>query len=207
MPIEKANIKKPNNVVMLRELPFYEELNIVKTVEALKNYAKSYNIEITKDNDQKLNGPLAHWEASKPVIKDLFRDLLIEMKGFKYQVYFSKQKGNGDAEFTAAYFNSTAKTVISINKHGLHKSFQELLCRLDNWINEGSVWTIEYIEWEYICIYICKSLLRGVYIELPDELPNPMKGLIKIKNNDKKCFLWCNIKYLNPLNKNPQGIK
>ena len=45
---------------MLRELPFYEELNIVKTVEALKNYAKSYNIEITKDNDQKLNGPLAH---------------------------------------------------------------------------------------------------------------------------------------------------
>ena len=45
---------------MLRELPFYEELNRVKTVEALKNYAKSYNIEITKDNDQKMNGPLAH---------------------------------------------------------------------------------------------------------------------------------------------------
>ena len=60
MPIEKANIKKLNNVVMLRELPFYEELNRVKTVEALKNYAKSYNIEITKDNDQKMNGPLAH---------------------------------------------------------------------------------------------------------------------------------------------------
>ena len=80
------------------------------------------------------------------------------------------------------------------------------MCRLDNWINEGSVWTIEYIEWEYICIYICKALLRGVYIELPDELPNPMKGLINIKNNDKKCFLWCNIRYLNPLNKNPQGI-
>ena len=35
MPIEKANIKKLNNVVMLRELPFYEELNIVKTVEGL----------------------------------------------------------------------------------------------------------------------------------------------------------------------------
>ena len=135
-----------------------------------------------------MKGPLAHWEASKPVIKDLFRDLLIEMKSFKYQVYFSKQKGNGDAEFTAAYFNSTAKTVISINKHRLHKSFQELLCRLDNWINEGSVWTIEYTEWEYICIYICKALLTGVYIELPDELPNPMKGLIKIKSNDKKCF-------------------
>ena len=33
-----------------------------------------------------------------------------------------------------------------------------------------------------------------------------MKGLINIKNNDKKCFLRCNIRHLNPLNKNPQGI-
>ena len=32
-----------------------------------------------------MNDPLAQMEASKPVIKDLFRDLLIEMKGFKYQ--------------------------------------------------------------------------------------------------------------------------
>ena len=33
-----------------------------------------------------MNDPLAQLEASKPVIKDLFRDLLIEMKGFKYQI-------------------------------------------------------------------------------------------------------------------------
>ena len=43
-----------------------------------------------------MNDPLAQMEASKPVIKDLFRDLLIEMKGFKYQttlkVLLSKQK-------------------------------------------------------------------------------------------------------------------
>ena len=33
-----------------------------------------------------MNDPLVQLEANKPVIKDLFRDLLIEMKGFKYQV-------------------------------------------------------------------------------------------------------------------------
>ena len=143
MPIEKENIKKLNNVVMLRELPFYEELNRVKTVEALKNYAKSYNIEITKDNDQKMNGPLAHWEANKPVIKDLFRDLLIEMKSFKYQitmkVLLSKQKENSDREFTTNYFNSTAKTVITLNNYGLNKSFQQVLHKLDNWLMLGQL--------------------------------------------------------------------
>ena len=43
-----------------------------------------------------MNGPLAQLEASKTVIKDLFRDLLIELKGFKYQItmkdLLSKQK-------------------------------------------------------------------------------------------------------------------
>ena len=26
-----------------------------------------------------------------------------------------------------------------------------------------------------------------------------MKGLINIKNNDNKCFLWCHIRHENPL--------
>ena len=39
----------------------------------------------------------------------------------------------------------------------------------------------------------------STYIELPDKLKNPMKGLTNIKNNDNKCFLWCHIRHLNPL--------
>ena len=67
-----------------------------------------------KDRNENLNDPLAQLEASKPIIKDLFRELLIEMKGFKYQLTMkaflsSQQKKNDDREFTTAYFNSTAK--------------------------------------------------------------------------------------------------
>ena len=76
--------KKLNNVEILRELPFYDELNKAKTA-AFKNYARCYSIEIT-DKDAKMNDPLLQLQASKPVIKDLFRDLLIKMKGFKYQI-------------------------------------------------------------------------------------------------------------------------
>ena len=49
-------------------------------------------------------------------------------------------------------------------------------------------------------------LVGSTYIELPDELKHPMKGLINIKNNYKKCFLWCHIRHLNLVERNPQRI-
>ena len=83
-----------------------------------------------KNKDGNMNDLVAQLEASKPVIKGFFKDLLIEMNGFKYQitikVYLSKQKVNGDTEFTTVYINSTAKEVININKYDLGKSFQEV---------------------------------------------------------------------------------
>ena len=87
-----------------------------------------------------MNDPLAQLEVSKSVIKDFFRDSLIEMKGFKYQitmkVFLSKEKEHGDREFTTVYFNFAAKEVINLNNHGLHKSLQQVLYRLDSWIHE-----------------------------------------------------------------------
>ena len=34
-------------------------------------------------------------------------------------------------------------------------------------------------------------------MKLPAELRILKKGLINIKNNDQKCFLWCHIRYTN----------
>ena len=41
---------------------------------------------------------------------------------------------------------------------------------------------------------------------MPSGLKNSKKCLINIKNNDNKCFLWCHIKHLNLVEKNPQRI-
>ena len=49
-------------------------------------------------------------------------------------------------------------------------------------------------------------MIGNTYIELPDTLTNSMKGLINIKNNDNKCFLWCHIRHLNPLKIHPERI-
>ena len=68
------------------------------------------------------------------------------MKGFKYQitakVLLCKYKGSGDKEFAPVYFNSATKTVIN-SKYNLDISFQEILYRIDNWVNEGYGWIIE----------------------------------------------------------------
>ena len=58
---------------MLHELPFYDELNVVKTTKAFRRYARSYSIEIIKDKNRSMNDSLVQLEASKPVIRDLFR--------------------------------------------------------------------------------------------------------------------------------------
>ena len=66
---------------MLAELPFNDQLNIIKTHQAFKGYARSYKVEIV--DKKHLTVQL---EASKSSIKDLFNDLLNETIGFKYQI-------------------------------------------------------------------------------------------------------------------------
>ena len=85
-------------------------------------------------------------------------------------------------------------------EYDLDKSFQEILYRIDNWINEGSDWIIESIGAEYVNISIFSPLSGSSYIELPRRLKNSMKVLINTKNNDNKCFIWCHIRHLTPLN-------
>ena len=102
-------------------------------------------------------------------------------------------KINEDIEYAPVYFNSATKTVIKSDKFDLDKSFQEILYRIDNWISEGSGWIIESIEAHYVNISIDSPLIGSTYTELLDKLKNPMKGLINIKNNDNKSFLWCHL--------------
>ena len=147
----------------------------------------SYKVEIIEKKN-----PVVQLEASKFSIEDLFSDLLNEAKGFKYQitvkVLLKKYKLDGEIEFAPVYFNSLTKTVIN-HKFRLENSFQEILYMIDVWINNESGWNVESIESQYINISTYRPLSRSFYIDLPVELRSPRKGLINIKNKDKKCFL------------------
>ena len=203
--LEKPKVKKLNNVELLKELLFYDELSIAKNKAAFSGYPRSYKIEIVVKRDV-----IVQLKASALSIKELFKDLLIELKGFKYQitlaVLLSKMKNNCEIEYSPVYFNSLTKTVISDN-YKLDQAFQEILYRLDNWISHGSVWIVEEICNQYLNISSHLPLTGSTYIRLPDELKHPMKGLINIQNSDNKCFMWCHVRHLNLLGKKLQRIR
>ena len=157
--IEKPNIKRLKNIDLLCKLPFYKELNVIKTNHAFRGYAMTYKVETIEKKD-----PIKLLETSKSSIKDLFCHLLNETKGFKYQitlkVTLKKYKPSEKIKFTPVYFGSATKTVIN-HKFSLENVFQEILYRIDNWINERSSWIAQLIESQYINVSTYRPL-QGV---------------------------------------------
>ena len=187
--IEKPKVKYLKNIDQLAEIPFYEQLSVIKVNQTFR-YVMSYKVEIV---ERKI--PIVQLETTKSSIKDLFSDLLNETKGFKYQitvkVLLKKYKLNGEIEFAPVYFNSVTKTVIN-HRFRLENSFQEILYMIDVWINNGSGWNVESIESQYINISTYRPLSGSSYISLSVELTNPRKRLISISFeifNEKNCLL------------------
>ena len=83
---KRSKTKHLSNIVLLHELPFYDELSVVEISKAFKGYARSYKIEIIDSKDL-----LSQLEASKLSIKNLFNKSKITVK-----VLLSKHKGNED---------------------------------------------------------------------------------------------------------------
>ena len=83
--------------------------------------------------------------------------------------------------------------------------FKKFHTELD-WINKGSGWIVESIESQCSNISTHRPLVGRSYIDLPIELKHPRKGLINMKTNDQKCFLWCHVRHINPVKEHPERI-
>ena len=135
-PIKKRKVKHLESIDQLIELPFYEQLDVIKADQAFSGHAMSYKVQIIGGKD-----PIVQLKTSKLSIKNLFSDLLNETKSFKYQitvnVLLKKYKHNGKIEFGPVHFNLETRTVIN-HRFQLEIFFQEILYMIDNWINDGS---------------------------------------------------------------------
>ena len=111
-PIKKPRIKKLNNHELLRELTFYNDINISRNERVLRGYAKTYKVEII--NNKSLSNSLS---VSKNSIKDFFDELVREKRGFTYiiSVKITLEKRINDNEFDpkTLHFNSPVKKVIN----------------------------------------------------------------------------------------------
>ena len=85
-PIEKPKVKHLKNIDQLAEIPFYEQLSVIKTNQALRGYAMSYKVEIIERKFL-----IVQLETSKSSIKQLISDLLNEIKVSDYCKSFVKK--------------------------------------------------------------------------------------------------------------------
>ena len=119
------------NYELLRELPFYDDINISRKERAFRGYAETYKVEII--NNKSLSDLLS---VSKNSITNLFDELLREKRGFKYILstkIILKKRINNEHRYSTVYFNSLVKTVIKRRYH-LNDSFKEILNLLNIWI-------------------------------------------------------------------------
>ena len=85
-PIEKPKVKHLKNIDQLAEIPFYEQLSVIKANQALRGYAMSYKVEII---ERKVL--IVQLETSKSSTKQLISDLLNEIKVSDYCKSFVKK--------------------------------------------------------------------------------------------------------------------
>ena len=211
----RQEFKKSTNkdIIQLRLSEKSEEakqkrkIKINEKAKALKGYTKSFEIGIKNNKD-----PLKQLQSTRKGIKFHIESILKSMKGLKFvenlKVTFKKNSKNEIITKTA-YFNSKPKTIINKTQitEELQSSKHEILNITAQWISEGSGWTIESVDNHYLNIVQYEPMKGSSYIELPQELNNPKKGLINLKNNDNECFRWCHIRYLNPQDVHPERIK
>ena len=157
---------------MPSQLSFNEELNVIKTNLAFRGYATSYKVDIIEKK-----GPIKQLETSKSSIKDLVSDLLNETKGFKYQITLTAISKNTNPmhKLNLCQFISIQKKTVINHKLVSKMFFKKILYRIDNWINEGSGWSIELIESQYINVSTYRPLSGSSYVKLPSKLSSLKK--------------------------------
>ena len=84
-PIEKPKVKRLKNIDRLAELPFYEQLSVIKTDQAFRGYAMSYKVEIIERKD-----PIIQLETSKLSINLILGEWTVQSSPINICEYFKK---------------------------------------------------------------------------------------------------------------------
>ena len=187
-------------------LPYCDSVGISLREHAHQHAAETYDVEIT--DRISIDDSLF---LAKRSINDLFKDLLREKRGFKYNLLTEitlKRWNNATNSYDIiTHHIKTNAITVANQRFNLNSAYEELKHRLDIWTGEGSGWIIDKIEEVSIDISNYDTLVGSSYIPLPSELNNSMKGLINIKNKDNECLKWCDARFINSTNSHLERIK
>ena len=176
---------------------------------ALSNFAEKYII----DGKPGLT-PLQYFAEIVSQLKGFLRNhrnikvrmiLICEME----KQIIEKTKGKSKISFdqVIAYFQS--ETHINLEKIDakviLSRMLREIMEKLVIYQKNGSGWYFKEVMSFEIHIVDYKPIKGSSYIPLPEFLLRK-KAIINMENKDDKCFLWCVLRYLHPVQKNASRI-
>ena len=204
--ITSSRLKKLNKKLEKKEREAREEHDKIFTfrqeLSAFNNYVNQYVI----DGSDIYDGISFLREAKNSLI-----NVLDSNRGIKAILYFNCVMMREGAEGTISenfYFHSSIKIILE--NTDVEEVFNEMLDEIETAIQktenaEGSGWVlVKVID---VTLHTAKwdPLNAGSYMELPEFLKNK-KAIINMKNQDDKCFMWCVLRALNPVEKNKERV-
>ena len=180
---------------------------LVKEKSAFENFAKKYIIE----GDPDLT-PVEYFNKIYATLKDFFkyhRNITFSMilVCLMEQQVLSKDKGVVGLNEDKAYFNSGTHVNLestSVNKL-IDLNVKKIIEDLEEYQKNGSEWYFKEVVQLEIHTSEFNPMNGSSYIPLPDWITNK-KAIVNIENKDEKCFLWCILRYLHPVDEKDNRI-
>ena len=122
-------------------------------------------------------------------------------------IRFYKHNEGGRMERDAHFNNKSQSILKGDDLHNIaQKSSVNMINHIEKYQKEGSGWVVDRILEHKIHLNDYRPLEGNMYMELPDKINYPHNGLVNIKNDDDKCFMWCHVAYLVQAPKNLNRI-
>ena len=187
----------------------------------IKNFNKYFNEQKLKINLKDFKKYFYKKKLQKFIEENDYDDLIIQFDELDYK---NKNDLSKKIEFNEKYnreiylelcqlityqIDKVTKSVEILNENDIESGLTNIKKNIDE--NFGKL--SKNSKDQFLCFkkleinvfkYLALKKHMGSYIELPKKLQR--QGLINIKNEDQFCFIWSYIRYLNPVNKNPNRI-
>lgn len=189
--------------------------NFILRKKALKGFVKQY--ELTPEKTFKDVYELVNFYSKD--LDEILSKILSTEHSVKVQIclsvlFYKNLYVNEDSEDkdensiinNIAYFCplNTPLTHVENIKSTIDTQIGEINNQIEEFINNGSGWTVDYIV--RLDLRIAKYKSRyGCYISIPEKLRNK-KTILNIKSKDSKCFLWSIIAHLHPAERDQTNI-
>ncbi|CAP20729.2 Protein CBG24022 [Caenorhabditis briggsae] len=189
---------------------------LIKAIEESDNKQNAENQDATnKESNLQLRNLFPFDNAVFSEYKESFlakkeSDVLKDVYDDSVKIYFSltcEMKKEGAEELRVDHLNTKNET---LHKGDDRKAFFEtvksvLINRLDQNQGRGSGFRLNRIIGLRMFQTRIRPLSGSKYIELPDWIKNK-KAVINIKNKDDKCFMWCILAHLFPVEENSERV-